>query len=453
MTSAIKRTALYLRISKDDAQTGLAVERQREDCLKVIEAEKLELVETYIDNAVSAYSRSVKRPNFDRMTADYERGNFDVVVCWDMDRFSRQPAQLERWIELGEARGLRIITPTEVTDLGTDNGRMFARMKATIARAEVERKSARQRAQAIQAKANGTYKARVGFNDVPMIKRIFTAVLAGQKVYAVGAMLNAEGSTTITGKPWSGQAVRRIVMTPRHRGATVSEKDYDDAQALVTGRERVGAKVRGLYSGVSRCGACGASMTASGDRYKCAFATNHPGSKGHVTMLRTALEDAIDNAMVAAFLFGRDSMEPRVEDVTALDVELARVAESRRRVTVLVTLGPNDGGLSLDEASAQLRELATKMDLLESQRRDLIASNAHAAMLDGIMSNVLAPGKINMDDVVKVRAAIRKRWMSLADDKRRDLAREFLDVTIRGAGHSERIGVLHKVVTSLNEDD
>lgn len=99
--------AALLRISKDDAHTGLAVERQRDDCLAIIARENLELVQTYMDNGVSAYNRNLRRPLFDQMTRDYEAGKFDVVVCWDMDRFSRQPAQLEHWIELGEARGQR----------------------------------------------------------------------------------------------------------------------------------------------------------------------------------------------------------------------------------------------------------------------------------------------------------------------------------------------------------
>lgn len=443
-----KRAALYLRISKDDAQTGLAVERQRAECLDVIDREKLDLVETYTDNGVSAYKRNVKRPAFDRMSKDYELGRFDVVVCWDMDRFSRQPAQLERWIELGEIRGLKILTPTEVTDLSNDNGRMFARMKATWARAEVERKSTRQRAQVVQAKENGTYKARVGFNDTEVIQRIFSDVLGGLKVYAIGAALNVEGLTTITGKSWSGQAVRRVVMTPRHRGTTVTSKTWDDAQALVIGRQRVGAKVKGLYSGVARCSTCQASMTASGDRYKCAYATNHPGSQGHVTVTRAALEAKIDAAMVAAFVFGRDSMDPRMEDVAEIDVDLAKVAEASRKIASLVAMEL----LEEKDAAEQLRGLKTKRMALESRRTEVVAANAHAQMLDGIVDEIMnTRGRIDLDDVVKVKAKVRERWESIGDEKRRELAKEFLRVTIQPAGQ-ERVDVVHKVVTSLNDE-
>lgn len=444
-----QRAALYLRISKDDAQTGLAVERQRAECMEVIKREKLDLIETYTDNGVSAYNRNVKRPAFDRMTSDYERGKFEVVVCWDIDRFSRQPIQLEQWIDLGAARGLRILTPTETTDLGTDNGRLFARMKASIARAEVERKSTRQKAQAVQAKANGTYKARVGFNDAEVIQRVFKDLLSGEKLYAIGAALNTEGKTTITGKPWSGQAVRRVIMTPRHRGATVTTKMWDDAQALVTGRERVGAKSRGLYSGVARCSTCQASMTASGDRYKCAFATNHPGSQGHVTVTRTVLETKIDEAMVAAFVFGRDTMEPRMEDVAEIDIELAKVAEASRKIATLVV----QELLEASDAADQLRDLKSKRVILEARRSEVIAANAHAQLLDGIVAEVMtAGGRVSIDDVVELRKTIRTRWQSMDTDKRRELAKEFLAVEIQPAGQ-ERVSIVHRVVTSLNDGE
>ena len=443
------RAALYLRLSKDDSQTGLAVERQRDECLQVIEKHELDLVETYTDNGVSAYNRNVKRPAFDKMTRDYEAGKFDVVVCWDIDRFSRQPLQLETWIDLGAARGLRILTPSEATDLGTDNGRLFARMKASIARAEVERKSTRQKAQAVQAKANGTYKARVGFNDPETIKRIFAMVLDGEGVFKIAMALNKEGLTTVRGLPWSGQAVRGVAKTPRHRGSLVSESDFDDVHALVSRGERVGPKAKGLYSGVARCSTCNAAMTASGDRYVCSFATNHPGSVGHQAIMRTRMESKIDAAMIAAFLFGRDSMEPRVEDVTALDVELARVTDARQRIISLVS----QDLISSDDAAPQLRDLNSKADRLEERRIAVIADNAHAQMLDGIVTEFLPRGRVNLDDAAELKLKISARWESLHDDKRRELAREFLTVSIVPRTARERVSIAHKVVTSLNDGE
>lgn len=89
------------------------------------------------------------------MVADFRAGRWDALVCWDLDRLTRQPRQLEDWIDLAEERGLRIVTANGEADLGTDAGRLFARVKAAVARSEVERKSARQSAAQAQRAAQG----------------------------------------------------------------------------------------------------------------------------------------------------------------------------------------------------------------------------------------------------------------------------------------------------------
>lgn len=435
------RAALYLRISKDDAQTGLAVERQREECVRIIEREDFDLVETYKDNGVSAYSRNVKRPEFDRMTEDYESGRFDVVVVWDMDRFSRQPAQLEHWIELGETRGLRIYTPTEVTDLSTDNGRMFARMKATIARAEVERKSARQRAQVAQAKANGTFKGRIGFDDSDVIRRIFASLLGGTGPYQIAKTLNAEGRTTVPGNPWSGQAVRRVAMSARHRGSLIPESEFDAVQAIVKSGQRVGAKAKGRYSGVARCVTCDAAMTASGDRYVCSWATNHPGEHGHMTVPRKALDTVLDAALTDALVSGAFSLEedPASATLASVQAQLGQVirdkeetAENRRKYN-----------LSWSAVAPDLDRLDKEERRLTAQRDRILAQSTHAAILAGIVTDTLGDDGVRLLAMppTEARGTVLLRVNMLDGDKRRDLARGLLDVRIVAGRGAERVKV------------
>jgi len=146
---------MYLRVSLDATGEHLAVDRQRADCLRIIRERGWTLTQEYVDNSVSASKRTVRRPSYDRMVQDYDAGLFDALVCWDLDRLTRQPRQLEDWIERAEERGLVITTANGEADLSTDGGRMYARIKASVARSEVERKSARQ-------KAANAQRARMG---------------------------------------------------------------------------------------------------------------------------------------------------------------------------------------------------------------------------------------------------------------------------------------------------
>lgn len=145
-STAPRKAAIYLRISQDREMDGLAIDRQREDCENLARFRRWEVVETYVDQSKSATDRSAIRPDYDRMVVDYSLGRFDAIICYDLDRLTRQPRQLEDWIDAAELRGLALVTANGDADLSTDGGRMYARIKAAVARAEMERKSARQSA-------------------------------------------------------------------------------------------------------------------------------------------------------------------------------------------------------------------------------------------------------------------------------------------------------------------
>lgn len=139
------------------ARDGLAIDRQREDCENLARFRRWDVVETYVYQSKSATDRTAIRPDYDRVVADYLLGRFDAIICYDLDRLTRQPRQLEDWIDVAELRGLAVVTANGDADLSTDGGCMYARIKTAVARAEMDRKSARQfavqRQRAVQGRA------------------------------------------------------------------------------------------------------------------------------------------------------------------------------------------------------------------------------------------------------------------------------------------------------------
>ena len=100
------RAAVYLRQSKDDHDTGLAIERQREDCLKLCETRGWTPV-PYVDSKISAYSGK-RRPAYEQMLSDIAAGKLDAVVAWDLDRLHRRPIELERFMEMADQHRLAL---------------------------------------------------------------------------------------------------------------------------------------------------------------------------------------------------------------------------------------------------------------------------------------------------------------------------------------------------------
>ncbi len=259
------RAAIYLRISLDREMDGLAIDRQREDCEKLAQFRGWEIVETYVDQSISASDKTKKRPAYLRMVADYEAGLLDAIVCYDLDRLARQPRELEDWIDRAESRGLLLVTANGDADLGTDGGRMYARIKAAVARAEVERKGARQSRAHVQRARQGrppkgvrpmgyTTAGELIPHEAEAVRAIYAAFLRGDSLHGIaralsGAQADGEAagvprvplhSRTIVlernarrqaegkqlrpvpdDKPWSPSTVLGILRNPRYAGYSV----------------------------------------------------------------------------------------------------------------------------------------------------------------------------------------------------------------------------------------
>ncbi|WP_251951901.1 recombinase family protein [Salinibacter ruber] len=82
-----KRAALYLRISKADGQQ--TEENQRRELREFLQKEGYELAGEYVDHESGRKGRK-EREAFDEMFEAAENREFDVLVFWSLDRFSRE---------------------------------------------------------------------------------------------------------------------------------------------------------------------------------------------------------------------------------------------------------------------------------------------------------------------------------------------------------------------------
>lgn len=221
------RTALYLRISEDRTGEGLALERQEADCRALCAAKGWVIVVVY---AETASGTNGTRREFERLRADIDAGLIDAVVCWDLDRLTRKPVELEWLVERGERHGLRLASVADDYDLSTDAGRLFARIKAAVARGEVERKSARQAAALRQAVAAGKPtggRRAFGYTadhmhlhpvEAPLAAELFERWNAGATLGDLRRWLNGAGVRTVAGNEWTTGTLANLIKNPRYAG-------------------------------------------------------------------------------------------------------------------------------------------------------------------------------------------------------------------------------------------
>lgn len=322
LVSTPRHAAVYLRVSLDATGEHLAVDRQRAKCLEILAERGWTLVREYVDNSISATSAIKTRPGYDQLVADLRAGKFDALVCYDLDRLTRQPRQLEDWIEAAETGGLALVTANGEADLATDGGRLFARIKVGVARSEVERKSVRQRDAAKQRSALGrpplgvrltgyTSKGELVDEEAEVVRKVFEGFIAGSTLRGIARDLTAKGVQPRRAKEWNPSSVRTILTNPRYAGRAiyrgeetgkrgawtpiVTDQEYDAVQALLRDelrRTQTGTVRKHLGSGLYLCGPCQKPVTSwSGGRYRCR-------EGAHVNRSRQPVDEFVEAVLV-----------------------------------------------------------------------------------------------------------------------------------------------------------
>lgn len=438
------RAAIYLRQSSDPGDTKLAITRQREDCVVVCERNGWTWAE-YIDNSCSA-SNGKPRPAYQRMLTDIRAGLVDAVVAWDLDRLHRKPAELETFIDLADERRLALATVGGDTDLSTDGGRLYARVKGAFAKSEVERKSARQKRANLQQRANGTWSSsgyrKFGYTkdgqplepEASALRKAASDVLAGVSLRSIAVDWNNRGLTTTRGNKWTNLQLRRTLANPRnaalmsYKGRVVGQGqwepliDADTHRGLVALLSDESRRVSGAFerkhmlSGVAVCGLCGNRMYAafpySGRKQRRVYVCR---PTQHVARAADPL-DAYAEQVVLAYLNEPDTRR-----------RLTSMMGNGERVDVSVLHGRRAGlQARLDELAAMFAAGEIDASQLRCGTSDL---RKQLAGIDSVLADLAH--RSPAADLLTGGGELRTRWQALSADLRAKVIDELLVVAVK----------------------
>ena len=186
-----RRAAIYGRVSTDWQTT----EHQTVALKEVAERRSWEVVEVYIDHAISDAKGRDKCPGFDQMLKDAIRRKFDVVMTWSLDRMGRSLRNLLETIERLEATGVDLYFDQQNIDTTTPAGKLL--FQVTGAFAEFERSMIQQRVNAGLARAGAQGKRlRRPKIDAKTEWAICQALATGQSILKTAAQFGV-GSGTV----------------------------------------------------------------------------------------------------------------------------------------------------------------------------------------------------------------------------------------------------------------
>ena len=246
--------AIYSRKSRFTGK-GESIENQIEMCRQYIARsfgqESADSALVYEDEGFSG--GSMKRPNFQRMMKDVHKGGIQTIVCYRLDRLTRNTKDCFEFVEELDRCGASFISIKENFDLTTPTGRLMFTFVAALAQMERETIADRIRDNLhelaktgrwlggntplgyesegteyckVDGKKRKTFHLKLIPEEAQLVQMIFAKFLEVKSLTKLETYLLNQDHRTRQGKPFSRFAVREILMNPVYARADGAVYQY-----------------------------------------------------------------------------------------------------------------------------------------------------------------------------------------------------------------------------------
>ncbi|MDQ1130900.1 recombinase family protein [Microbacterium sp. SORGH_AS_0888] len=460
---------VYCRISDDREGDELGVQRQEEDCRALAAKMGLEVVGVKIDNDIGASTRTAKgkvRHAYADMIARARAGEFQHIIAYSNSRITRRVLELEDLIRLHEetekvfGKGKGVIIQTVVSgndDLSTADGRMVARIKASVDTAESERIAERIKRTNLQKAMEGRpglqHRRHFGFeadarthrpDEVALIREAVDDLLTGVSITKIRQRWQSQGVLTTDGKPdWGWTPVHRVLLGWKTAGVRslngkplydadgniimgdwepiISLEDREAALAKLKQRTRRGVKEgRWLLSNLMFCGICEGKLYGQRDDRptRSTYGCNSGKTNNHLSINALRVEQLVSRE-VFEYVFARTyrgyNAAPEPERVWPKEAELASIADRIDELMAAHASGQLPGEVvwpQVTKLNDQRAELRTERGLFHSEARAVPASRGEDSWLRTQALN--NEGSSFEDRQAAIRAEVEAVWVQKA---------------------------------------
>lgn len=325
------KAVIYARYSSDN-QREESIEGQIRECLAFAERKNYTVVKNYADRAISG-KRADNRPEFQQMISDSANGEFDVVIVWKIDRFSRNKYDSAKYKYLLNKNGVSVVSATEPID-DTPEGKLmesiFEGFSEYYIKDLAQKTSRGMTENTLKGKFNG---GRVTFGymiddgkkfnkdpvTAPLVEDIFKRYANGEPIRSIVDDLNSKGIKN-NGKDFTYSFINWLLKNRRYLGEytfkdtvnnnaippLVTPEIFEKCQKRLSDNKHKAASFKTvdekyLLTGKIFCGCCGDTMSGISGTGKNGIHRYYQcmSSKKHICGMKAVKKDILENAVLS----------------------------------------------------------------------------------------------------------------------------------------------------------
>ena len=400
------KAVIYARYSSDN-QREESIEGQVRECQSFAERKGYTVIRTFIDRALSG-TRADNRPQFQQMISDSTLREFQYVIVWKIDRFSRDKFDSVKYKYALKSSGVSVISATEPID-GSPEGQMmesvFEGISVYYIKDLAQKTSRGMTENAIKDKFNGgtlTFGYMIDENhhfqldpaNAPIVLDVFTRFSEGETIRSIIDDINSKMSNN--GRKFTYHFLNWMLNNRRYLGEykfqdtvnneaippIISQELFDKCQhRLNVNKHKAGSfkknKEKYLLTGKIFCGICGATISGiSGTGkcksiyryYKCMNVKKHKCNKKPVQkelieniVLNAALDIFKDKALIRKI--SKACFDLQSKESPMLPALKRRLRENQKEIKNL--MNAIKAGIVLKTTKSELEKLEAEQEQLE----------------------------------------------------------------------------------------
>lgn len=412
----MKLATIYARYSSE-RQTEQSIEGQLDVCKKYAEANGLQIIDTYIDRAMTGTNDN--RAAFQQMLTDSEKAPWEIVLVYAIDRFGRSSVEIAINKQRLQKNGKILISATQRMSTNIDGTKNLDGILLENVLIGVAEYYSAELAQKIRRGLNESRKKgkfcggtlpdgyytdkqlRIHVNEerAAVVRFIYEQYATGHKVPEIIAMLKERGILNSVGKPFINNGVYNILKNEKYAGIyrLKSGEVYDNTYPRIVPQD-IFNKVRFIVEKNKfgrrsvntvyllrfkvKCGYCGSPISADGGTAKNGTKKHYYSCRGRKKRLNDCKKLSIRQDLFERIVL--DTLHDKLTDEKTMNDIVRRLMETQKRLLTEVPIlnllrqelrdtekaldnlvAALENGISSPTTNKRLHELETRKEELE----------------------------------------------------------------------------------------